>query len=77
MDDDRNSPATRGDVADVLEAVRDIETKLLNAFYGYAKSNDARVLQGKANETVLRNRMSTVESRLTEVERRLNIPPTQ
>jgi len=77
MDDDRNSPATRGDVADVLEAVRDIETKLLNAFYGYAKSNDARVLQGEANETVLRNRMSTVESRLTEVERRLNIPPTQ
>ena len=77
MDDDRNSPATRGDVADVLEAVRDIETKLLNAFYGYAKSNDARVLQTEANETVLRTRMATLESRVMEVERRLNIPPTQ
>ena len=77
MDDDRSSPATRGDVADVLEAVRDIETKLLNAFYGYAKSNDARVLQTEANETVLRTRMATLESRVMEVERRLNIPPTQ
>jgi hypothetical protein len=77
MGDDRNSPATRGDVADVLEAVRDAETKLLNAFYGYAKSNDARVLQTEANETVLRTRMATLESRVMEVERRLNIPPTQ
>jgi hypothetical protein len=31
--DDRNAPATKGDVADIMEALRDIETKLLNAFY--------------------------------------------
>jgi hypothetical protein len=37
--DDRNAPATRGDIADILEAVREVETKLLKAFYGYAKSN--------------------------------------
>jgi len=47
--DDRNAPATKGDIADsedcVMERLRDMETKLLNAFYGYAKSNDKRVLE--------------------------------
>ena len=47
--DDRNAPATKGDIADsedrVLERLRAIETKLLNAFYRYAKSNDKRVLE--------------------------------
>ena len=38
-DNDRNAHATKGDVADIMEALRDIETKLLNAFYGYAKTN--------------------------------------
>jgi hypothetical protein len=33
MDDiDRNAPATRGDIADLLVALRDAETKLLTAF---------------------------------------------
>jgi hypothetical protein len=45
--DDRNAPATKGDIADIMEALRDIETKLLNAFYGYAKSNDKRVLENR------------------------------
>ena len=44
MENDRNVPATKGDVADILEALRDVETRLLNAFYGYAKTNDKRVL---------------------------------
>jgi len=44
MENDRNVPATKGDVADILEALRDVETRLLNAFYGYAKTNDERVL---------------------------------
>jgi hypothetical protein len=79
--DDRNAPATKGDIADseerVIERLRDIETKLLNAFYGYAKTNDGRVLEVEGNEAVLRTRMATLESRVMEVERRLNIPPTQ
>ena len=83
-DNDRNAPATKGDVADIvealrealMEALRDTETKLLNAFYGYAKTNDARLLQMEANETVIRTRMATLESRVMEVERRLNTPPT-
>ena len=75
--DDRNAPATRGDIADVLEAVREVETKLLKAFYGYAKSNDNRVLEGEANEAVLRARMAALESRVTGVEERLNLPPQE
>ena len=41
--DDRNAPATKGDLADmeerVMERLRDIETKLLNV-YGFARSDD-------------------------------------
>ena len=73
--DDRNAPATKGDIADIMEALRDVETKLLNAFYGYAKSNDKRVLETEGNEGVLRSRVATLETRLTDVEHRLNMPP--
>jgi hypothetical protein len=79
--DDRTAPATKGDIADsedrVMERLRDIETKLLNAFYGYAKSNDKRVLETEGNEAVLRSRVATLETRLTDVEHRLNMPPQQ
>jgi hypothetical protein len=44
-----DAPATKGDIADIMDALRDIETKLLNAFYGYAKSNDRRVLETEGN----------------------------
>ena len=73
--------ATKGGLAtlkdEIVEVIRDSETKLLNAFYGYAKSNDGRVLEVEANEAVLRTRVATLESRVMEVERRLNIPPAQ
>ena len=79
--EDRSAPATKGDIADsedrVMERLRDIETKLLNAFYGYAKSNDRRVLETEGNEAVLRSRLATLETRLTDVAHRLNMPPQQ
>ena len=116
--DDRNAPATKGDIADIVkvlanteerilagteermvrlladseerivklvadteertvELIRDVETKLLNAFYGYAKSNDRRVLEVEGNEAVLRSRLATLETRVTEIEGRLNMPPQQ
>jgi hypothetical protein len=48
-DNNRNATATKGDVEDamnrvrdeVLEAIRGIETKLLNTFYRYAKTTAA------------------------------------
>jgi len=78
-----NQPATRQEVEmavtaakdELLEAMCGIETKLLQAFYGYAKSNDGRVLEVEANEAVLRTRVATLESRLMDIERRLNMPP--
>ena len=108
--DDRNAPATKGDIADIVKAlanteerivklvgdteertvrlladseertvelIRDVETKLLNAFYGYAKSNDKRVLEAEGNEAILRSRLATLETRVTEIEGRLNMPPQQ
>ncbi len=90
--DDRTAPATKGDLADTEERIvgllanteerlvdllRDTETKLLNAFYGYAKSNDRRVLETEGNEAVLRSRLATLETRITEIEGRLNMPPQQ
>ena len=109
--DDRNAPATKGDIAGTeertarlladteerilagteerivrlladseertVELIRDVETKLLNAFYGYAKSNDRRVLEVEGNEVVLRSRLATPETRVTEIEGRLNMPPQQ
>ena len=90
---DRNTPATKGDLIDLeermrqrmleleermmermTELVRDVETKLLGAFYGYAKSNDNRVLEAEANEGVLRKRVATLETRVTDIEERLNRP---
>jgi hypothetical protein len=76
-----DQPATKRDVKtavdaakdELLEAMRGIETKLLQAFYGYAKTNDTRVLEVEANEAILRTRLATLESRVMEVERRLNI----
>ena len=73
--------ATKGGLAtlkdEIVEVIRDSETKLLNAFYGYAKSNDKRVLETEANEAVLRSRVATLETRITEIEQRLNMPPQQ
>jgi hypothetical protein len=78
-DNDRNTPATKGDLQDardeVLEAVRGIETKLLNAFYGYAKTNDKRVLEVEGNETIIRGRMAVLEARVLALEEKSNTPP--
>lgn len=71
----RNAPATKGDIEDVLEAVRGIETKLLSAFYGYAKTNDNRVLEVEGNEAIIRSRMSILEARVLALEEKSNTPP--
>ena len=76
MDDkERNAPATKGDVADLLEALRAVETKLFSAFYPYAKTNDKRVLEVEGNEAALRSRMATLETRVLDLEEKRNKPP--
>ncbi len=55
---------------------RESETRLLQAFYGFAEATNKRFNQIEGNTGIFLNRLGTVENRLLEVEKRLNIPPT-
>jgi hypothetical protein len=107
MADDRNAPATKGDIEDLrsemkeqigairsemqesaamlrsemqhmhddfIESARDGETRLLEAFYTFAKTNQARLTAHDQETAALKERLAIVESRLTEVERKVNFP---
>jgi hypothetical protein len=88
---DRNAPATKGDLEDfkvevntrfeafehrMEEVIRDSETRLLQAFYGFAEATNKRFNQVDGNVAIFLNRLGTVENRLLELEKRLNIPPS-
>lgn len=60
---------------DIVERIHDAQTELLKAFYGYAQGNNKRVAELEGNEGAFRSRLATLEDRILEVERRLNIPP--
>ena len=86
MDNDRSAPATKGDVQDLrtelkamedrlVEAFRDGQTELLKAFYNYAQTNDERAASTEAESASLKKRLAIAESRITDIERRLNWPP--
>ena len=71
MEDDRNAPATKGDIAEtrqeikamedrLVESFRDGQTELLKAFYNFAESNTKRVAQNEVNEAANRSRIETL-----------------
>jgi|GEM_PF-618846 uncharacterized protein YicC (UPF0701 family) len=60
---------------DLKETLRDSETRLLQAFYGYTQTTDAKLKEGEQSDIALRQRLTAVESRILEVEKRLNMPP--
>jgi hypothetical protein len=60
---------------DLKEACRDGQTKLLRAFYSFAGTADTKLKDAELSDMMLRQRLSAVESRLLEVEKRLNLPP--
>jgi predicted nucleic acid-binding Zn-ribbon protein len=60
---------------DLVERISDAQTELLKAFYGYAQGNNKRVAELEGNEGAFRSRLATIEDRILEVERRLNMPP--
>jgi hypothetical protein len=62
---------------DLKETMRDIQTELLKAFYNYSQTNDLKLKDSEASDFMARQRLSVVESRITEIERRLNMPPQQ
>ena len=61
---------------DLKETLRDGQTELLRAFYNYAKSNDERVAAAEQDSVPIKKRLAILESRMTEMERRLNMPPS-
>ena len=65
-----HEPATKQDIAqlraemqhqydDLKETLRDSETKLLQAFYTYAESNQKRVAAVETENALLKSRLST------------------
>jgi predicted nucleic acid-binding Zn-ribbon protein len=77
-----NQPATKADVAavrsdleGVREQIRDTETKLLTAFYDFAKVNQQRLSELEGSDAAIKRRIGSIEDRLLEVEKRLNMPP--
>jgi hypothetical protein len=98
MNDDRNAPATKGDLAELetriltrmesalderetrltetlTEVIRDTQTETLKAFYGFVESVQTRFKAQDDTEAGLKKRLTVVEERLLEVEKRLNMPP--
>lgn len=68
----------RGEVAhpheQTIETMRDIQTEMLKAFYSFGQSNRKPIAEVEGNESALRSRVATLEDRVMEIEKRLNIP---
>jgi len=82
-----NQPATKADIAqlraetqhqydDLKETLRDVQTEILKAFYGYTQTTDAKLKEGETADAGLRQRLTAVEGRILDLEKRLNMPPT-
>jgi hypothetical protein len=60
---------------DFVERINDKETKLLQAFCSYTASNQKRLAGVETEEASLKSRLSSLEDRVIELEKRLNMPP--
>ena len=60
----------------LLEAIHDAETRLLKAFYGYMESAQKHFVDLDRNDNSVRERLGTLEERINEIEKRLNMPPS-
>lgn len=57
------------------QMIHDSETRLLQAFYGFAETSHKRFQQTDVTATLLTSRVNTLEDRVFEIEKRLNVPP--
>ena len=55
--------------------MRNVETNLLKAFYGYVESTRQRFAFVEGQSDNLMTRMRAIEDRVLEIEKRLNLPP--
>ena len=60
---------------EVIQAIAGAETRVLKAFYTFAEANQKRVAGIESGEMAMRSRIGSIETRLLEVEKRLNMPP--
>jgi len=60
---------------DLKETMRDTQTEILRAFCGYAQTTDVKLKEAEVTDIGLRQRLTAVEERLLEVEKRLSFPP--
>ena len=89
--DNGHEPATKADLRelaqqlraefqhgfdDLKETLRDSQTELLKAFCNYARSNDERIAAAEQESSSVKKRLAILENRMTEMERRLNFPPS-
>ena len=79
MEDERSAPATKGDLLELkdelIEAIRDNQTEILRSIYGFTQTVQNRFQEMDQTEAALKRRLTTLEGRLLEIEKRLNIPP--
>ncbi|MGP8247817.1 MAG: hypothetical protein ACLQVN_25300 [Bryobacteraceae bacterium] len=60
---------------ELMETLRDGQTELLKAFYNYTQTNDERMGLAETEAASFKKRLAILESRIKEVEKRLNMPP--
>jgi uncharacterized protein YicC (UPF0701 family) len=86
--DNENTPAAKQDIAmlrsemqhmydDLKETVRDVQTEILKALYGFSEGVQLRFKEGDKTEASLKERLTSIEGRLLDVEKRLNMPAAQ
>lgn len=61
---------------DLVQRIDLFETNILRAFCGSAESTEKRFNHIDANLIMFMSRLDSLESRVLDVEKRLNIPPT-
>ena len=62
--------------AELLQAIHDMETRILKAFYAYTEATQKHLADLDRSDGSMRDRMGTLEVRITEIEKRINFPPT-
>ena len=77
-------PATKADLkegldglrAELLQAIHEMETRILKAFYAYTEATQKHLADLDRSDGSMRDRMGALEVRITEIEKRINFPPT-
>jgi hypothetical protein len=74
-----SEPATKEDLValkdELVEVFLDGQTEILTAFYGFTETIQNRFKEEDQTEASLKRRLTTLESRILEIEKRLNLPP--